>query len=482
MSPQNEGWQPLPPSGDFDPEATGFVQMPSGGWDAHFAQDEDAPQAPGAHPLAAPGHGFVPPPIAAASTDPAETTSFRVPDFSSPPDAVHTGETGTWTLTTGEAKHPADGEASRTQGQISAWTQVAGGDTAADAARPTSEGAAMRRGLSASAAGGPAPAGAQTGEYQLLPEGAPFGDGRAPGDWTVSGEGTSGHHWPSPVAPAEDESGEYAINPGEVAHAFAEDTAAPVAAEAAEPVREEDGGAADERPDGPGTADPAGLQDLPDLPDEHPRVSYVLRVNEADRPVTDAWIGESLLYVLRERLGLAGAKDGCAQGECGACSVKVDGRLVASCLVPAATAAGSEIRTSEGLARDGLPSDVQRALAASGAVQCGFCIPGLSMTVHDLLEGNHTPSDRETRQALCGNLCRCTGYQGVLTAVQEVIAQRRSPEQDAGSEAHIPQQAGPVRQESAPEFGAGPVAASAGPGDPPMPPPRRPGEQEGPSA
>ena len=114
----------------------------------------------------------------------------------------------------------------------------------------------------------------------------------------------------------------------------------------------------------------------PELGGEHPHASYVLHVNGADRPVTDAWIGESLLYVLRERLGLAGAKDGCSQGECGACSVQVDGRLVASCLVPAATAAGSEVRTVEGLAADGEPSDVQRALAECGAVQCGFCVPG----------------------------------------------------------------------------------------------------------
>ncbi|HWM36913.1 MAG TPA: 2Fe-2S iron-sulfur cluster-binding protein, partial [Streptomyces sp.] len=106
----------------------------------------------------------------------------------------------------------------------------------------------------------------------------------------------------------------------------------------------------------------------PQLGGEHPHVSYVLHVNGVDRPVTDAWIGESLLYVLRERLGLAGAKDGCSQGECGACSVQVDGRLVASCLVPAATSAGSEIRTVEGLATDGEPSDVQRALTGSGAV------------------------------------------------------------------------------------------------------------------
>ncbi|WP_405934725.1 2Fe-2S iron-sulfur cluster-binding protein [Streptomyces longwoodensis] len=191
--------------------------------------------------------------------------------------------------------------------------------------------------------------------------------------------------------------------------------------------------------------------------EEHPLASYVLRVNGSDRPVTDAWIGESLLYVLRERLGLAGAKDGCSQGECGACSVQVDGRLVASCLVPAVTTAGSEIRTVEGLAVDGQPSDVQRALARCGAVQCGFCVPGMAMTVHDLLEGNPAPTELEARQALCGNLCRCSGYRGVLRAVQEVVAERDTHAggdgADAdGDEARIPHQAGP---------GAGGVHASA---------------------
>ncbi|MER6069354.1 2Fe-2S iron-sulfur cluster-binding protein [Streptomyces sp. NPDC001817] len=181
--------------------------------------------------------------------------------------------------------------------------------------------------------------------------------------------------------------------------------------------------------------------------DDHPLASYVLRVNGADRPVTDAWIGESLLYVLRERLGLAGAKDGCSQGECGACNVQVDGRLVASCLVPAVTAAGSEVRTVEGLAADGQPSDVQRALARCGAVQCGFCVPGMAMTVHDLLEGNPAPTELETRQALCGNLCRCSGYRGVLEAVKDVVAEREAShtadaETDA-DEARIPHQAGP---------------------------------------
>ncbi|MGW4007399.1 2Fe-2S iron-sulfur cluster-binding protein [Streptomyces sp. NPDC004763] len=198
--------------------------------------------------------------------------------------------------------------------------------------------------------------------------------------------------------------------------------------------------------------------------DEHPLASYVLRVNGADRPVTDAWIGESLLYVLRERLGLAGAKDGCSQGECGACNVQVDGRLVASCLVPAVTSAGSEVRTVEGLATDGRPSDVQRALARRGAVQCGFCVPGMAMTVHNLLEGNPAPTELEARQALCGNLCRCSGYRGVLEAVQEVVAER---EAHADAEAHagadpdeprIPHQAGP---------GAGGVNPSAFESQPP---------------
>ncbi|MDQ0796099.1 2Fe-2S iron-sulfur cluster-binding protein [Streptomyces sp. B1I3] len=196
-----------------------------------------------------------------------------------------------------------------------------------------------------------------------------------------------------------------------------------------------------------------------DAPSEHPAASYVLHVNGADRPVSDAWIGESLLYVLRERLGLAGAKDGCSQGECGACNVQVDGRLVASCLVPAATAAGSEVRTVEGLAVDGEPSDVQRALAECGAVQCGFCIPGMAMTVHDLLEGNHAPTELETRQALCGNLCRCSGYRGVLDAVREVVAGREATVEAASAaddEPRVPHQAPP---------GAGGVQSHAHEGD-----------------
>ncbi len=195
--------------------------------------------------------------------------------------------------------------------------------------------------------------------------------------------------------------------------------------------------------------EPPHTADIADPHTEHPCASYVLRVNGTDRPVTDAWIGESLLYVLRERLGLAGAKDGCSQGECGACSVQVDGRLVASCLVPAATAAGAEVRTVEGLAADGRPSDVQRALAECGAVQCGFCVPGMAMTMHDLLEGNHAPSELETRQAICGNLCRCSGYRGVLDAVRQVVDERaataaaQEEAQPETEQARIPHQAGP---------------------------------------
>ncbi len=161
-------------------------------------------------------------------------------------------------------------------------------------------------------------------------------------------------------------------------------TASDHAADAGEQASDEqapDEQAPGEQPDGPGSsgspdsADSAEAANPFGAQEEHPLASYVLRVNGADRPVTDAWIGESLLYVLRERLGLAGAKDGCSQGECGACNVQVDGRLVASCLVPAVTAAGSEVRTVEGLAADGQPSDVQRALARRGRCSAASACP-----------------------------------------------------------------------------------------------------------
>jgi aerobic-type carbon monoxide dehydrogenase small subunit (CoxS/CutS family) len=231
-------------------------------------------------------------------------------------------------------------------------------------------------------------------------------------------------------------------------------TGIPVGEDGAFPAAGADGYAPDGGDAYADDGDPESLSEEPDSEpepepeptrSEHPLASDMLRVNGADRPVTDAWLGESLLYVLRERLGLAGAKDGCEQGECGACSVQVDGRLVASCLVPAATAAGSEVRTVEGLTVDGRPSDVQRALADCGAVQCGFCIPGMAMTVHDLLEGNHKPTDLDVRQALCGNLCRCSGYRGVLDAVRQVVSERATDDDtDGEDQIRVPHQGGPL--------------------------------------
>jgi carbon-monoxide dehydrogenase small subunit len=154
--------------------------------------------------------------------------------------------------------------------------------------------------------------------------------------------------------------------------------------------------------------------------------TYSLRVNGADRDVEHAWIGESLLHVLRERLGLPGSKNACEQGECGSCSVRVDGELVCSCLLLAAACAGREIETVEGLAGpDRALSDVQQAFFDEGAVQCGFCTPGLIMAVHDLLDRNPEPDDLEVREAISGNLCRCTGYGRIFAAVRATQAARR---------------------------------------------------------
>ena len=152
---------------------------------------------------------------------------------------------------------------------------------------------------------------------------------------------------------------------------------------------------------------------------------YVLHVNGHDHEVADAWIGESLLYVLRERLGLKAAKGACEQGECGSCSVLIDGELVCSCLVLAAAVTDRAITTVEGLGGPGAPSDVQQAFVDSGAVQCGFCTPGLIIAVHDLLERSPEPSDIEIREELSGNVCRCTGYGRFIDAVQQVAVARR---------------------------------------------------------
>ena len=152
---------------------------------------------------------------------------------------------------------------------------------------------------------------------------------------------------------------------------------------------------------------------------------YVLSVNGAQHEVVDAWLGESLLYVLRERLGLAGAKAGCDQGECGSCSVVIDGTLLCSCLVLAASAVGRQVVTIEGLQPErGGFSPIQEAFLAEGAVQCGFCTPGLIVALSDLLEHNPHPSDLEVREAISGNLCRCTGYGRILAAAQAAADER----------------------------------------------------------
>lgn len=156
----------------------------------------------------------------------------------------------------------------------------------------------------------------------------------------------------------------------------------------------------------------------------HDSDHYTLHVNGVERNVTDSWLGESLLDVLRDRLGLLGTKGACEQGECGSCSVMVDGVLVCSCLVMAASAVDQPILTIEGVAPLGSPSDVQTAFVEAGAVQCGFCTPGLIMAVHELLERSVRPSDTEIREELAGNVCRCTGYGRIVDAVQRVSVAR----------------------------------------------------------
>ena len=168
--------------------------------------------------------------------------------------------------------------------------------------------------------------------------------------------------------------------------------------------------------------DPTPTEPTP-VPDPE---AYELTINGRTRSVPSAWLGESLLYVLRERLGLPGAKNACEQGECGSCSLYLDGLLVNSCCVLAADATDARIDTVEGLADGDQLTDVQQAFLDAGAVQCGFCIPGLITTVHDLLDRTPTPSQLEVREAISGNLCRCTGYGRILQAVEDVRAQREA--------------------------------------------------------
>ncbi|WP_030167278.1 2Fe-2S iron-sulfur cluster-binding protein [Streptomyces sp. NRRL S-813] len=552
-------WNPLP-QGDYDDGATAFVKLPEGGIDALLAADS---------PLAAPGHGYVPPqitvtPASPAATDPSATGGWAVPaegaqwpDPNAVPQdgngdagaddrfAYHPEATQQWTFQDDHTQAQGQAQA-HSQGRSQAqppspapghdvtgqWSiPVAGGDLPDESgefttsslvqqwggtppptlpggaaapwateaigqpwARPPqdpADGAYDGGAYDGEPAAHPYPAEPATTaqhpeaptardehpEHRRHPESEPEPESGAPAatrsaardaEAVQPGAGPSRPSGPS-GAPEADESPEHVrgavqapVEPAEgaagrpAAQDPAEESADPRQA-AEEPVTASDPTAPDADPADPTDAhQEAAAADGPPPAapqDEHPLASYVLSVNGVDRPVTDAWIGESLLYVLRERLGLAGAKDGCSQGECGACNVRVDGRLVASCLVPAVTAAGSEVRTVEGLAVDGQPSDVQRALARCGAVQCGFCVPGMAMTVHDLLEGNPAPTELETRQALCGNLCRCSGYKGVLRAVEEVVAEREAHaaaehaaadggETDAG-EPRIPHQAGP---------------------------------------
>jgi len=159
---------------------------------------------------------------------------------------------------------------------------------------------------------------------------------------------------------------------------------------------------------------------------------YVLHVNGSDHEVVDAWVGESLLHVLRERLELRGTKGACEQGECGSCSVLVDDRLVCSCLTLAAASTGRRIVTVEGIGAEQVSSqtaltDVQQAFVEAGAVQCGFCTPGLVMAVHALVDGrsgDDAPTEDEIRERLSGNICRCTGYGRIMEAVRVVVARR----------------------------------------------------------
>ncbi|WP_046733420.1 2Fe-2S iron-sulfur cluster-binding protein [Streptomyces humi] len=460
-------WDPLP-QGDYDDGATAFVKLPEGGIEALLSGDS---------PLAAPGHGYVPPQIAVApdsETWGAPGEGGRWPD----PDAVPQEQSGgdrftynpastqQWTY---EEPPPAPGHDVTGQWSI----PVASGDTPDESGEFTTSALMEQWGgtpPSTLPGGAPAPwaTETQTWEHPAEAPGAPAGAPSRHGPTPPAAHAPGPADGPPAAGGAEEgETGgpsETGRPPGAAAHEHGHEHAhEPAAADGPGGTGEPDAVGERAETDAPddenhtGGADGAEPDDgETEAVDDHPLASYVLRVNGTDRPVTDAWIGESLLYVLRERLGLAGAKDGCSQGECGACNVQVDGRLVASCLVPAVTAAGSEVRTVEGLAQDGRPSDVQRALARCGAVQCGFCVPGMAMTLHDLLEGNPAPTELETRQALCGNLCRCSGYRGVLDAVQDVVAEREAhaaaDAETDGDEARIPHQAGP---------GAGGVNASA---------------------
>jgi carbon-monoxide dehydrogenase small subunit len=145
-------------------------------------------------------------------------------------------------------------------------------------------------------------------------------------------------------------------------------------------------------------------------------------VNGRPLSADDVWEGESLLYVLRERFGLFGSKNACEQGECGSCSVYLDGKLVCACLVLGGQAEGREIVTVEGIGSGDALHAVQEAFVEAGAVQCGFCTPGLIVAAHDLLQRIPEPSTVQIREALAGNICRCTGYAKIIDAVHLAAA------------------------------------------------------------
>ncbi|MBB3664087.1 MULTISPECIES: (2Fe-2S)-binding protein [Prauserella salsuginis group] len=150
-----------------------------------------------------------------------------------------------------------------------------------------------------------------------------------------------------------------------------------------------------------------------------------LTVNGRPHQADEVWEGESLLHALRERLGLPGSKNACEQGECGSCTVYLDDVPVCSCMVAAGQAQGRAVRTVEGLADGERLDPVQQSFVDAGAVQCGFCTPGLLVQAHDLIERNPEPTDAEIRESLAGNLCRCTGYEKIMDAVR-LAAQRKA--------------------------------------------------------
>tara|TARA_Y100001936_G_scaffold88796_1_gene87304 strand:+ start:55 stop:555 length:501 start_codon:yes stop_codon:yes gene_type:complete len=154
--------------------------------------------------------------------------------------------------------------------------------------------------------------------------------------------------------------------------------------------------------------------------------TYLLSVNGKNHEVVDAYTSESLLWVLRERLELSGSKNACEEGECGSCTVLLDGDVVCSCLVLAASAVGREITTIEGLGEGDEISDVQQAFVEAGAVQCGFCTPGLLVTIDQMLDADPDPDELTVREAISGNLCRCTGYGRILEAVRIASGNRKN--------------------------------------------------------